>query len=186
VTAQFYKDPPGIVYTVGHGSRTADELLLLLGQSGIARIADVRRYPHSRRHPQHDRKALSEALAGARIEYVWFGEELGGRMPETVPPGRSRNGAWREPAFRRYADAMEGPPFRVALGHLESLAREAPTALLCSERLWWQCHRRLLADLFHVRGWEVRHLLEPDKTMPHELTPWARPEGDTVTYPALL
>jgi uncharacterized protein (DUF488 family) len=181
---EFYK--AGSIYTVGHGSRSAEELAALASGAGIARIADVRRFPHSRRHPQHDRSALERTLAGAGIEYTWFGTELGGRMPETVPPERSRNGAWREPAFRRYADAMEAPPFRIALGHLEALAREAPTVLLCSERLWWQCHRRILADLFHVRGWEVLHLLEPGKTMPHELTPWAHPEGDTVTYPALI
>jgi uncharacterized protein (DUF488 family) len=184
VTGEFYK--PGRIYTVGHGSRPAEELAALASGAGIARIADVRRFPHSRRHPQHDRSALERTFAVAGIEYAWFGAELGGRMPETVSPERSRNGAWREPAFRRYADAMEAPPFRIALGHLESLAREGPTALLCSERLWWQCHRRILADLFHVRGWEVLHLLDPGKTMPHELTPWAHPEGDTVTYPALI
>jgi uncharacterized protein (DUF488 family) len=176
----------GIVFTLGHGSRSADELVAVVTGAGVARVADVRRFPHSRRHPQHDRAALERTLHGAGIEYAWFGEELGGRMPETVPAERSRNGAWREPGFRRYADAMTAPPFRIAFGHLEALAREAPTAVLCSERLWWQCHRRLLADLFHVRGWEVRHLLEPGKAMPHELTPWAQPEGDTLTYPALL
>jgi uncharacterized protein (DUF488 family) len=174
------------VFTIGHGSRTAEEFVALAAGAGIERIADVRRFPHSRRHPQHDRAALERTLREAGIGYVWFGNELGGRMPETVPPEHSRNGAWREPAFRRYADAMSAPPFRVALGHLESLAREAPTALLCAERLWWQCHRRLLADLLHVRGWRVLHVLAAGKTMPHELTPWARAEGDTVTYPALL
>jgi uncharacterized protein (DUF488 family) len=173
------------VYTLGHGSRTADELIEVARGAGLARVADVRRFPHSRRHPQHDRTALASALRAAGIEYVWLGEDLGGRVPEIVPASRSHNGAWREPAFRRYADAMETPRFRVAFGHLEALAREAPTALLCAERLWWQCHRRLLADLFHVRGWRVVHLLEPDKSMPHELTPWARPEGDGLTYPAL-
>lgn len=179
-------EEPKTVWTLGHGSRAAAELVELAASAGLARIADVRRYPQSRRHPQHDRAALEATLRAARIEYVWLGTELGGRVPEIVPPSRSHNGAWREPAFRRYADAMETPPFRIAFGHLESLARDAPTALLCSERLWWQCHRRLLADLFQVRGWRVQHLLEPDKTMPHELTPWARPEGDGVTYPALV
>jgi uncharacterized protein (DUF488 family) len=184
VNGQFYKS--GTIFTAGHGSRTAEELVALAVGGGIARVADVRRFPHSRRHPQHDQTALARTLAGAGIEYTWFGAELGGRVPETVPPDLSRNGAWREPAFRRYADAADAPPFRIALGHLEALAREAPTALLCSERLWWQCHRRILADLLHVRGWQVLHLLDPGKTMPHELTPWARPEGDTVTYPALV
>jgi uncharacterized protein (DUF488 family) len=174
------------IYSVGHGSRSSPELVLLLREAGIGLVADVRRFPHSRRHPQHDGAALERSLAQAGIRYAWLGEGLGGRVPETVPPERSRNGAWREPAFRRYADAMATPAFREAFAGLEALARTAPTAILCAERLWWQCHRRLLADLLAVRRWRVLHLLEPGKTTPHELTPWARVENGELSYPALL
>jgi uncharacterized protein (DUF488 family) len=174
------------VYAVGHGSRSGPELVLLLREAGVGLVADVRRFPHSRRHPQHDGAAMERGLAEAGIRYAWLGEALGGRVPETVPPERSRNGAWREPAFRRYADAMGTETFGAAFAELESLARASPTAILCSERLWWQCHRRLLADLLAVRGWRVSHLLEHGKTAPHELTPWARVEDGALSYPALV
>ena len=177
---------PESVYSVGHGSRPAAELLDLLRGAGVARVADVRRFPHSRRHPQHDGAALARSLAEAGIGYDWLGEGLGGRVPETLPPGESRNAAWREPAFRRYADAMATPAFGAAFAELEALARVAPTALLCSERLWWQCHRRLLADLLHVRGWRVLHLVGPGKPTEHELTAWARVEDGALVYPALV
>jgi uncharacterized protein (DUF488 family) len=158
----------------------------LLREGGVSLVADVRRFPHSRRHPQHDGAALERTLTDAGIRYAWLGAELGGRVPETVPPERSRNRAWRQASFRRYADFMATPRFEAAFAGLEDLARSAPTALLCAERLWWQCHRRLLADLFAVRGWQVRHLLEPGKTPQHELSPWARLEGGVLVYPALL
>jgi len=174
------------VFSVGHGSRSLEELLELLRGAGVAAIADVRRFPHSRRHPQHDGAALTRGLAEGGIGYRWLGEGLGGRVPESVPPERSPNTAWREPAFRRYADYMATPRFGEAFATLESLARAQATAVLCAERLWWQCHRRLLADALTVRGWRVLHLLEAGKTTPHELTPWARVEGGALVYPALL
>jgi uncharacterized protein (DUF488 family) len=174
------------VYTAGHGSRAAADLVRLLREAGVGLVADVRRFPHSRRHPQHDGAAMERSLAEAGIRYAWLGAGLGGRVPETVPPERSRNGAWREPGFRRYADAMATAGFQTAFHELETLAGTAPTAVLCSERLWWQCHRRLLADLLAVRGWRVRHLVEPGGTAPHELTPWARVEDGALVYPALL
>ena len=129
---------------------------------------------------------MERSLAEAGVGYTWLGAELGGRVPETVPAERSRNAAWREPAFRRYADAMANPRFHAAFAQLEALAREAPVAVLCSERLWWRCHRRLLADLFCVHGWRVVHLLEPDKTTAHELTPWARVVDGDLVYPSLI
>jgi uncharacterized protein (DUF488 family) len=175
-----------LVFTAGHGSRTGEELVRLVAEARVARVADVRRFPHSRRHPQHDAVAMERSLAGAGVGYTWLGAELGGRVPETVAPERSRNAAWREPAFRRYADRMATPRFRAAFAGLEALAREAPLAVLCSERLWWQCHRRLLADLFCVRGWRVVHLLEPAKTSVHQLTPWARLVDGDLVYPSLI
>jgi len=185
--SQIYKLPDDrpTVFTAGHGSRSADELASLLADAGVRAVADVRRFPHSRRHPQHDRTALAERLAAEGIDYAGLGEGLGGRVPETLPPERSPNGAWREPGFRRYADYMATAPFQRAFAELEALAREKPTALLCAERLWWQCHRRLLADQLSVRGWRVIHLLEPGKSGPHELTPWARVEKGALVYPSL-
>ena len=146
----------------------------------------MRRFPASRRHPQHNRGPLSETLGAAGIRYVWFGEELGGRRSQILPPEKSPNRAWTVPGFRHYADATSTPAFQSAFARLEALAREAPTAVVCAERLWWRCHRRLLADSFAVRGWRVVHLLDPEKSSEHALSEWARVEKGVLTYPALL
>jgi len=174
------------VYSVGHSTRAAAELLELLAEAGIATLVDVRRYPGSKRNPQYSRDTLEHSLSEAGIDYVWLGKGLGGRQRESVPVEQSVNRAWTVPAFRHYADAMVTPEFRGAFEALESLARVAPTAVLCAERLWWRCHRRLLADLLCVHGFEVRHLLEPRKQTPHELTEWARVQDSVLSYPGLL
>lgn len=158
-----------IIYTVGHGSRTPEELIDTLRAGGVERLVDVRRYPGSRRHPHFGRDALSEWLPAAGIEYLFRGEELGGRRK---PAAESRHPAWREASFRAYADYMDTAPFRAALQRLmDDSARGAPIAVMCAERLWWQCHRRLIADALAVRGVEVVHLIEPEKKQPHALHP---------------
>lgn len=174
------------IWTVGHSTRTLGELVSLLRDAGVGALADIRRFPGSRRHPWFDRGALEESLPREGIRYVWLGESLGGRKKESVPAGRSPNGAWQVAAFRHYADAMTTPEFLAGVEALESLARETPTACACAERLWWQCHRRVLSDLMLVRGWEVVHLLDPGKSARHELTEWARVDDGRLTYPALL
>jgi uncharacterized protein (DUF488 family) len=174
------------LYTIGHGARTASELVALLGEAAVRVVADVRRFPASRRHPQHGRLALERSLGAAGIRYVWLGESLGGRRAESVPVEASANAAWRVPAFRNYADAIQTPGFQAGVDELESLAREAPTAILCAERHWSQCHRRILADVFAARGWDVRHLVDPGRLEAHTLPPFARVEAGRVTYPSLL
>lgn len=178
-------DPP-VLHTLGHSTRSTAELLELLAAADVRTLADVRRFPASRRHPQLGRAALEASLGAAGLGYAWLGESLGGRQPERLPPDRSPNAGWTQPAFRRYADAMETPAFRMGLERLEALARAAPTALMCAERPWWKCHRRLLADVLVARGWRVVHWMEPDRSSDHALTPFARVEGERVTYPALL
>ncbi len=174
------------VYSVGHSTRSQDELLALLADAHVLALADVRRYPHSRRHPHFDREMLETTLDGAGLHYEWLGDTLGGRQPEILPPDESPNRGWQEPAFRRYADAMHTAGFHAGLVRLELLAKRVPTAVMCAERLWWKCHRRLLADLLTVRGWRVVHLLEPGKRTDHVLTEFARVEGDELSYPGLL
>jgi len=174
------------IYTLGHSTRSADELLAVLQDAGVRALADVRRYPASRRHPQHNRGALERTLSAAGIAYEWFGESLGGRVRQRVPTAESRNNGWDVAAFRYYADAMPMPEFQAGLQRLEVRARERPTAVLCAERLWWQCHRRLIADALTVRGWCVVHLLEPGKSQEHRLTDFARIEDGVLVYPALI
>lgn len=175
-----------IVHSVGHSTRTAEDLIALLHDAGVEVLVDVRRFPASKRHPQHNRGALERALADAGLAYVWLGESLGGRRRQTVPTEQSRNNGWDVAAFRYYADAMSAPEFQAGIAELETVARARPTAFMCAERLWWSCHRRLIADLLTVHGWSVVHLLDVGKQQPHQLTEFARVEGGELTYPSLV
>ncbi len=166
------------IWSVGHGTRTIDESIALLREHRIATVADVRSFPGSRRHPQFGKDALATSLEAAGIRYVHL-PGLGGRRREShASPHR----ALRVAAFRAYADHMAGDEFRAEYARLLALAREAPTAYMCSETLWWRCHRRLLSDRLTVDGWEVVHLLGPEKTGPHRLWDVARVEGGRIVY----
>jgi len=146
--------PEKIAYTIGHSTRSRDELLTWLGEAGVRMIADVRAFPSSRRHPQFDQRALRCWLPEAGVEYVHL-PQLGGRR---APIPGSPNGGWREPGFRGYADYMSSCEFAAGLVRLEGLACERATAIMCAEAVWWRCHRRLIADALTVRGWRVEHL----------------------------
>jgi uncharacterized protein (DUF488 family) len=159
-----------LVHTVGHSTRTAEELLALLGRHGIERLVDVRRYPVSRRHPHFSREALAAALAAAGMAYR-HEPDLGGRR---APRPDSPHTAWRVAAFRGYADYMETPEFAAALARLVRSAEGAREAILCAEAVPWRCHRRLVSDALVARGAQVRHILGPGAARPHELDPNAR------------
>jgi uncharacterized protein (DUF488 family) len=158
------------VFTVGHGTRTTDELTAVLGSAGVGRLVDVRRFPGSRRHPHFSREALERSMPERGIRYEWWGEDLGGRR--SGGPGASRHVAWRNAAFQGYADYMDTDRFRRALARLEDAAQEdPPLAIMCAETPWWRCHRRLIADALHLRGTEVIHLMAPGESQPHEPHP---------------
>jgi uncharacterized protein (DUF488 family) len=168
-----------VIYTVGHSTRSREQLLEILRGAGVSALADVRSYPSSRRHPQFNRPALARWLPEAGIEYRHF-PELGGRRE---PVSGSRNGGWRERGFRGYADYMALAEFGAGVDRLQQLARTRAAAIMCAEALWWRCHRRLIADALTIRGWEVCHLGSgpPSK---HELTPFAQiGEEGTIVYP---
>lgn len=168
------------VYTIGHSTRSAEELLALLGDAGVRLVADVRAYPSSRRHPQFNRAALPEWLGQAGIGYRHM-PALGGRR--TPIPG-SPNGGWTDRAFQGYADHMRTPEFQSALAELEATAREQPTAVMCAEAVWWRCHRRLISDALVVRGWLVEHLGIGGSRAGHTLTTFAVAAADgTLSYP---
>lgn len=143
-----------VIYDIGHSNLAADAFFARLAASGVATLADVRAFPGSRRHPHFARAALAAACAARGLAYHWL-PGLGGRRRGAAD---SPHVAWREPGFRAYADYMDTPAFAAALAELTDLARAAPTAVLCAEALWWQCHRRLIADALLVRGWQVLHL----------------------------
>jgi uncharacterized protein (DUF488 family) len=164
------------LYTVGHGNRSLDELAGILEAEGIGRLIDVRRFPGSRRHPHFSRPVLDAELAGRGIGYEWWGEVLGGRRSPV--PG-SRHPAWRDPAFRGYADHMDTDAFRLTLTGLLDSAVEGPhVAVMCAETLWWRCHRRLIADASMVRGTPVVHLLGAGRRQDHPLNPFLRVGDD--------
>ena len=158
------------IWTVGHSTLSWPDFLQLLLGAGVGTVADVRRYPASRRHPQFEARSMARALADAGLAYVHF-EALGGRRQ---PRPDSPNLAWRNAGFRGYADYMATPAYAAARDALEVLAIDGPTAVLCAEALWWQCHRGLLADDLKSRGWEVRHLLPGRASVSHPYTAAAR------------
>jgi uncharacterized protein (DUF488 family) len=170
------------IYTVGHSTRTGDDFVALLRAHEIEVLADVRRFPGSRRHPHFGKDALRLTLADAGIEYVHL-VELGGRRGAPKPD--SPNGAWRVEAFRAYADAMVEPEWVEALARLEERARSQHVALMCAEAVPWRCHRRLISDALVARGWAVRHILSETRADPHTLNESARvlPDG-RIIYPA--
>lgn len=166
------------IWTIGHSTRSLEEFLELLAPHGIEAIADVRRYPGSRRLPHFSKDAFAASLAEARIGYAHF-PELGGRRS---PRPDSPNTAWRNAAFRGYADYMATDEFRAGIARLLELAHRDRTAYMCAEALWWQCHRRLISDLLKALGHEVIHILGPGKTEIHPLTPPARIVDGRLTY----
>jgi uncharacterized protein (DUF488 family) len=167
------------VYTVGHSSRSIEELIGLLSAAGVARLVDVRAHPVSRRHPQFAKAALEQGLAAAGIDYRWLGHALGGmRRPRPGSPHR----ALLEAAFRGYADHMASGAFRTAMAHAMDAGGSTATALLCAERLPEHCHRSLIADFLVARGIEVVHLIEPEVWRSHRLRPEARLAGDRLIY----
>ena len=145
-------------------------------------VVDVRTIPRSRRHPQFNADALAAALEAASIDYRHVAALGGLRRPRPD----SAHTAWTHPAFRGYADHMDTAQFQEGLEALLSCAAGSPTAVMCAEALWWQCHRRLLADALVMRGVEVVHILGSGAPQRHEMTPFARISGDRVSYPGLL
>lgn len=172
----------GRVWTVGHSTHELGDFLALLECHGIEQVADVRRFPASRRHPRFAREALADALAARRIEHRWF-EDLGGRRSGLGE--KSPNQGIRNASFRAYADHMRSAGFGRAFAELDAWRREGRTALLCAEGLWWRCHRRLLADLFVTRDAEVIHILPDGRESVHELWDLARSAPDGLTYPPI-
>jgi uncharacterized protein (DUF488 family) len=144
-------------------------------------VADVRRFPGSRRWPQYGRDRLAAALAARGIDYRHL-PGLGGRRRDRLES--SPNTAWQVEAFNAYADHMQSAEFQSALAALEELASAERTALMCAEALPWQCHRRLIADALVARGWQVENVLSAGHTRPHVMTEFARVSEGRVTYPA--
>lgn len=168
-----------MVWTVGHGNRTGEDFLALLKEAEIECLVDVRAYPASRRHPHFARAALEKSLAGAGIRYLWEGAALGGRRR----PGKiSPHTALRNAGFRAYADHMMTEEFRQGAERLIETGREQRTAVMCAERLPWQCHRWFISDYLTAHFVRVAHLVNKGAEQEHRLSAAARLREGGLLY----
>jgi len=171
------------VYTLGFSNRGWEDTIAILQTSNIRRLVDVRTLPGSRRTPQFNQENLQQKLPEAGIEYVHL-KSLGGlRKPDK---DSQTNAAWRNDGFRAYADYMQTPAFEDALKDLMRLIVEMRSVYVCTEAVFWKCHRQLVSDALIVRGYRIGHILGAEQVREHVLTSFARVDGVHITYPALL
>jgi uncharacterized protein (DUF488 family) len=168
-------------FTIGHSTHPFDRFLALLAQQNIEVLADIRRFPGSRKFPHFNQANLASALPEAGIEYRWLAA-LGGRRGKKTN-GSSNNLGLRNESFRNYADYMHTEAFREGIRELLAVAGGRPTAFMCSESVFWRCHRRLVADYLLVNGVAVRHIMPSGELRPHTLTEGATVEAGELTYP---
>ena len=166
------------IWTIGHSTRPLKTFLALLTQYRLEAVADVRRFPGSRRQPQFAREALASALARAGMAYHWLPQLGGRRRPRT----NSRNTTWRNASFRGYADHIDSGEFAEGLKQLLELAADQRTTVMCAELLWWRCHRALISDVLCVQGIEVVHILDETHAIVHPYTSPARIVHGRLSY----
>jgi len=169
---------PATIWTIGHSTRALEEFLGLLAEYCIEAIADVRRFPGSRRYPHFASDALAVTLPAHGIAYQWI-PKLGGRRK--VQPG-SPNTAWRNASFQGYADYIATVEFAEGLAELLELAASKRTALMCAEAVWWRCHRSIISDVLKLRGIEVIHIVDATHTTVHPYTSPARIVDGRLSY----
>ena len=167
------------IWTIGHSTRTIEEFIEALQTHGIKLVADVRLLPGSRRYPQFNKEMLAKSLSDTGVGYEHF-PELGGRRR----PGKdSPNTAWRNDAFRGYADHMETAEFVAGIARLEEATeKRVAMAIMCAEAVWWKCHRSLIADYFKTQGTEVIHIVDAEKSEPHPFTSAAKIVNGKLSY----
>lgn len=168
-----------VIYTIGHSTRSLDELVAALRSFSVALLADVRTVPRSRHNPQFNVDALAAALPTLGLEYIHL-PALGGLRHARKD---SSNRGWRNASFRGYADYMATPEFAAGLEALRADASAKTVAIMCAEAVPWRCHRSLIADALTVRGAVVEHILGVGKANRHHLTTFARVDGVSITYP---
>jgi uncharacterized protein (DUF488 family) len=167
------------IYTIGHSTRSAKELIEVLQAHSIQTLVDIRAFPMSRRLPHFNRESMEVALPATGIRYVWM-KSLGGYRKKLRDD--SPNVALRSPSFRNYADYMLTDEFQRAVAELVKLAEQSRAAYMCAERLYFRCHRMLVSDWLVARGHEVLHIDGTGAVKPHNLTPEARLVEDQLIY----
>ena len=173
-------EPPPIVLTIGHSTRTLEEFIGLLQAHGATRVADVRTVPRSRHNPQFNKTSLPQALKKAGLGYVHL-PGLGGLCHAKRD---SINMGWRNASFRGYADYMQTPGFEQSLEELIRLAKQERIAIMCAEAVPWRCHRSLIADALLVRGIRSEEIMSPTRCQVQMPTPFAKGRRNQITYPA--
>jgi uncharacterized protein (DUF488 family) len=172
-------------FTIGHSTRSLDEFEKLLRGADIALVADIRTVPRSRTNPQFNKDTLPGALAALDIAYEHMAA-LGGLRGKARTLPADIHGFWTNESFHNYADYALSEPFHVGLAHLIAEGHERRSAMMCSEAVWWRCHRRIVADYLLARGETVFHIMGEGRLEPARLTEGAvvQPDG-TVIYPGL-
>jgi uncharacterized protein (DUF488 family) len=166
------------IWTIGHSTHNLDEFIDMLKSFRIELVADIRSYPGSRRYPHFNKEALEVSLPENKMKYIHL-IGLGGRRkarPDSINTG------WRNVAFRGYADYMETDDFKKTIMELECIARKERTAYMCSEAVWWRCHRSLVSDYLKVNGWTVMHIMGIGNGEEHPYTSPARVVGEHLFY----
>ncbi|MDN3693566.1 DUF488 domain-containing protein [Chryseobacterium tructae] len=167
-----------VIYTIGHSTHPLEEFMEMLKSFNIEVLADVRRFAGSKRYPWFSKENLEKVLPEHHIEYLHF-EALGGRRK--VQPN-SINSRWKNESFRGYADYMQTEEFIKAVEKLENIARIKTTAFMCSEAVWWSCHRSMISDYLKAKGWNVEHIMKIGKAEEHPYTAPARISNGHVFY----
>ena len=171
------------IFTVGHSTRTISEFVKLLRVGLITRVVDIRHFPRSRSNPQYNIDALPEALASWQIMYTLI-EELGGRRGKSKTVEAEVNGFWTNQSFHNYADYALSDAFHRGLATLKQLSLDHRCAIMCSEAVWWRCHRRIVADYLLYDGREVFHLMGSERVDAARINAAARPHGRSLVYPS--
>lgn len=166
------------IWTIGHSTRSIVEFLDLLNEFEIAAVVDIRSLPGSNKFPHFNKDRLEQSLKEKGIDYVHL-KRLGGRRKAKPDSG---NKVWRNKSFRGYADYMETDEFKTGLSTLKRLARNDRTAYMCSEAVWWRCHRAMISDILKAEGWEVMHIMGKAKTTEHPYTQPAKIIDNELTY----
>lgn len=170
-----------VLYTIGHSTRSLAELIAALRAHGIQNLVDIRAFPRSRRLPHFNRETLEGELPKAGLAYFWE-PRMGGHRKQIVK--QSRHTALRDASFRNYADYMLTPEFQQAAAEVRRLALEKPTAYMCAEKLYFQCHRLMVSDYYVAHGDEIRHILDAGPVREHKLMQEARVVGGELVYDA--
>lgn len=172
------QNKPHTIYTIGHSTHSIEEFISMLSSFSVQRLADIRRFPGSRKYPQFNKQNLEQSLPEHGIGYSHI-ELLGGRRPVKKDSPNSR---WRSKSFRGYADYMQTAEFKKGVAELENLATKEIVAYMCSEAVWWRCHRSMVSDYLKAKGWNVEHIMAVNKEEEHPYTSPARVVDGEVFY----